>query len=284
LEATSSVTRFFQQSLPKFCSNFTKLRKILPNVGFPSNYVIIMPKNNSCVIKVEIICTKSVSKASRKRITDGTRRTLGVSSPCLLDCLWLHWDFSQIVTYPSISKCATRCVECRVKMRHFKLLYVSSYDQMKQRKSILFFEICRSFLPVIKCKFPRARFVYILLHKYYLPPPPSPLGLVKQLSVRLLYILIQYWNGKFWPNITVISISSCASNVTFTDDGILVFYWANFWPDVACRNQFRPRKSIRVIWVIWHSNRMAFPVRICTRPIGKYFVNSHSILDFYDEV
>jgi hypothetical protein len=57
-----SVTRFFQQSLPKFCSNFTKLRKILPNVGFPNNYVIIMPKNNSYVtgyvIKVEKICTK----------------------------------------------------------------------------------------------------------------------------------------------------------------------------------------------------------------------------------
>ena len=46
-----SVTRFFQQSLPKFCSNFTKLRKILPNVGFPNNYVIIMAKNNSCIFK-----------------------------------------------------------------------------------------------------------------------------------------------------------------------------------------------------------------------------------------
>ena len=54
-----SVTRFFQQSLPIFCSNFTQLRKILPNVGFPNNYVIIMPKNNSCVMKVEKICTKS---------------------------------------------------------------------------------------------------------------------------------------------------------------------------------------------------------------------------------
>jgi hypothetical protein len=53
-----SVTRFFQQSLPIFCSNFTQLRKILPNVGFPNNYVIIMPKNNSCVMKVEKICTK----------------------------------------------------------------------------------------------------------------------------------------------------------------------------------------------------------------------------------
>jgi hypothetical protein len=48
-----SVTRFFHQSLPKFCPNFTKLRKILPNVGFPNNYVIIMPKNNICIIKVE---------------------------------------------------------------------------------------------------------------------------------------------------------------------------------------------------------------------------------------
>jgi hypothetical protein len=38
------VTRFFQQSLPKCCSNFTKLRKILPNVGFPNNYVIIIQK------------------------------------------------------------------------------------------------------------------------------------------------------------------------------------------------------------------------------------------------
>jgi hypothetical protein len=57
------VTRFsFQESLPKFCSNFTKLRKILPNVGFPSNYVIIMPKNNSCVMKVEKICTKRYLK------------------------------------------------------------------------------------------------------------------------------------------------------------------------------------------------------------------------------
>ena len=53
-----SVTRFFQRSLPKCSSNFTKLRKILPNVGFPNNYVIIMPKNNSYVIKVEKICTK----------------------------------------------------------------------------------------------------------------------------------------------------------------------------------------------------------------------------------
>ena len=53
-----SVTRFFQQSLPKFCSNFTKLRKILPNVGLPNNYVIIMPKNNSYVMKVEKIFTK----------------------------------------------------------------------------------------------------------------------------------------------------------------------------------------------------------------------------------
>jgi hypothetical protein len=44
----TSVTRFFQQSLPKFCSNFTKLRKILPNVGYPNNYVVIMPKNNCC--------------------------------------------------------------------------------------------------------------------------------------------------------------------------------------------------------------------------------------------
>ena len=52
------MTRFFQQSLPKFCSNFTKLRNILPNVGFPNNYVIIMPKNNSYVIKVEKICPK----------------------------------------------------------------------------------------------------------------------------------------------------------------------------------------------------------------------------------
>jgi hypothetical protein len=52
--------RLNTQSLPKFCSNFTKLRKILPNVGFlnPNNYVIIMPKNNSYVIKVEKICTK----------------------------------------------------------------------------------------------------------------------------------------------------------------------------------------------------------------------------------
>jgi hypothetical protein len=52
------VTRFFQQSLPNFCSNFTKLRKKSPNVGFPNDYVIIMPKNNSYVIKVEKICTK----------------------------------------------------------------------------------------------------------------------------------------------------------------------------------------------------------------------------------
>jgi hypothetical protein len=40
------------------CSNFTKLRKILPNVGFPNNCVIIMPKNNSYVIKVEKIYPK----------------------------------------------------------------------------------------------------------------------------------------------------------------------------------------------------------------------------------
>ena len=52
------MTRFFQQSLPNFCSNFTKLRKKSPNVGFPNDYVIIMPKNNSYVIKVEKICTK----------------------------------------------------------------------------------------------------------------------------------------------------------------------------------------------------------------------------------
>ena len=56
------MTRFFQQSLPKFSSNFTKLKIILPNVGFPNNYVIIMPKNNSYVIKVDKICTKSISK------------------------------------------------------------------------------------------------------------------------------------------------------------------------------------------------------------------------------
>jgi hypothetical protein len=42
--------------------NFTKLRKILPNVGFPNNYVIIMPKNNSYVIKVEKICQKMYVK------------------------------------------------------------------------------------------------------------------------------------------------------------------------------------------------------------------------------
>jgi serine/threonine protein kinase len=53
-----SVTRFFQESLPKFCSNFTKLRKILPNVGFPNNYVIIMAKKKSYVIKVEKTCPK----------------------------------------------------------------------------------------------------------------------------------------------------------------------------------------------------------------------------------
>ena len=35
----TSVTRFFQQSLPNFSSNVTKLRKFLPNVGFPNNYV-----------------------------------------------------------------------------------------------------------------------------------------------------------------------------------------------------------------------------------------------------
>jgi hypothetical protein len=58
------VTRFFEQSLPKFFSNFTKLRNILPNVGFPNNYVIVMPKNNSYVIKVENICPK-FKKVSR---------------------------------------------------------------------------------------------------------------------------------------------------------------------------------------------------------------------------
>jgi hypothetical protein len=54
----TSVTRFFQQSLPKYCSNFTKLRKVLPNVGFTNNYVIIMPKYNSYAIKVEKICPR----------------------------------------------------------------------------------------------------------------------------------------------------------------------------------------------------------------------------------
>jgi hypothetical protein len=32
-------------------------------------------------------CKMAHAQASRKRITDGTRKTLGVSSPCLLDCL-----------------------------------------------------------------------------------------------------------------------------------------------------------------------------------------------------
>ena len=58
----SSVSRFFQQSLPKFCSHCTKLRKILPNVGFANNYAIVMPKNNSYVIKVEKICPKRYLK------------------------------------------------------------------------------------------------------------------------------------------------------------------------------------------------------------------------------
>ena len=52
------MTRFFLQSLPKYCSNFNKLRKMLPNIGFQNNYVIMMPKYNSYAIKVEKICPR----------------------------------------------------------------------------------------------------------------------------------------------------------------------------------------------------------------------------------
>jgi hypothetical protein len=63
LKCRSSVTKFFQQSLPKF------FFQILLNVGFPNNYVIIMPKNNSCLIKVEKNVHKRCAQKSSGRNT-----------------------------------------------------------------------------------------------------------------------------------------------------------------------------------------------------------------------
>ncbi|CAB4037138.1 Hypothetical predicted protein, partial [Paramuricea clavata] len=59
LRDSASVTRLFQQSFPKFCSNFTKLRKILPIVDFPNNHNNAKKLIKTNVIKVEKLCTKN---------------------------------------------------------------------------------------------------------------------------------------------------------------------------------------------------------------------------------
>ena len=40
--------------------------------------------------KILNFCLNEPARSTAGRITDGARKTLGVSSPCLLDCLWFH--------------------------------------------------------------------------------------------------------------------------------------------------------------------------------------------------
>ena len=40
--------------------------------------------------KILNFCLNEPARSAAGRITDGARKTLGVSSPCLLDCLWLY--------------------------------------------------------------------------------------------------------------------------------------------------------------------------------------------------
>jgi hypothetical protein len=47
---------------------------------------------------------RSAAGMAAGRITDGARKTLGVSSPCLLDCLWFQWP-ARLITSMSIVIC-----------------------------------------------------------------------------------------------------------------------------------------------------------------------------------